>query len=70
MQAKRAFICERIFRNFTTEFHRVYIEFSALMSSQRESHCIRLTVSKKLEIVNLRNLRESAREKALFNDLK
>jgi hypothetical protein len=66
MQAKRAFICERIFLNFTTEFHRVYIDFSAFMSSQIESHCIRLTVFKKKKIVNLRNLRESAREKALF----
>jgi hypothetical protein len=66
MRAKRAFICERMRRNFNTEFHRVYIEFSALLRLQRESHCIRLTVSKKSESVNLRNLSESAREKALF----
>jgi hypothetical protein len=52
---------EEIYKSFTAElaeeyaeFHRVYIEFSALLRSQRESHCIRLTVSKKLEIVNLR----------------
>lgn len=63
MLAKRAFNCERIRRNINTEFRRVYTEFKVLLRSQRESHCIRLTVSKKLEIINLRNLRESAREK-------